>query len=70
MALVCEHMLTLGIQKSNESCFYSKCSMALDLSQVLVSVEVCILKSGFAVTDKVTLSQSSHHYSWKLLHDP
>jgi len=67
MALVCVHMLTLDTPKSNESCFYGKCSMELDLALVLISVEVCISKSEFAVTDKVTLSPSSHHYSYRQL---
>ena len=54
MALVCVHMLTLDTPKSNESCFYGKCSMELDLAPVLASVEVCIAKSEFAVLGKTT----------------
>ena len=42
MAQVCDHMLTQDIQKSNASCSYDKCSMELDSSPVLASVEVCI----------------------------
>ena len=70
MALVYDHMLTRGIQKSNESCSYGKYNMALDLSLVLVTVEVCFSKSEFALLDKMTYSQSSHHYFYRQLHDP
>ena len=68
--LVCVHMLTLEIQMSNESCSYDKYSMELDLSLELLSVKVCIVMSVFAVTDMVTLSQTSHHYFCRQFHDP